>query len=84
MSEKKNAGLFDIRNIIGALMLIYGVILTTMGLVGDSDTVVPPPSGVEDVNANLWGGICLLVVGIFFVLWCWLRPVITTVDDPTH
>ena len=26
--EKKTAGIFDIRNIIGALLAIYGVILT--------------------------------------------------------
>ena len=31
------AGLFDIRNIIGALMAVYGVILTLAGLLGEHE-----------------------------------------------
>ena len=33
--KKKTAGIFDIRNIIGALLTIYGVILTLLGLFAD-------------------------------------------------
>ena len=32
------AGIYDIRNIIGSLLTIYGVILTAMGLFGDPET----------------------------------------------
>lgn len=69
--EKKTAGAFDIRNVIGGLLLAYGVILTLLGLFGDT-----APEKTGDVNANLWAGIGLLVVGAGFILWSWLRPVV--------
>ncbi len=72
MSEtaaKKTAGAFDVRNIIGALLTIYGVILLLMGLFGDT-----APEKTGDVNANLWAGIALLVVGLGFVAWWRIRP----------
>ena len=50
--EKKTAGIFDIRNIIGALLTIYGVILTLMGLFADPETEKTGGS-----NANLVAGI---------------------------
>ena len=53
----KKAGLFDIRNIIGALMALYGVILALAGLLGEHE-----PEKTGGVNANLWTGIGLLVV----------------------
>ena len=53
--EKKTAGIFDIRNIIGALLTIYGVILTLMGLFADPETEKTGGS-----NANLVAGIVLL------------------------
>ncbi len=33
--RRHEAGLFDIRNIIGGLLLVYGVILLVMGLFAD-------------------------------------------------
>lgn len=64
------AGLFDIRNIIGALMVVYGLILTGMGLFADPETDKTGGS-----NANLWAGLAMLAVGVGFVLWARLRPV---------
>ena len=52
---KKTAGAFDIRNIIGGLLGIYGVILTLMGLFGDTEE-----EKTGGVNANLWAGLALL------------------------
>ena len=45
------AGLFDIRNIIGALMAVYGVILTLAGLLGEQAQVRDDelPFGVRDI-----------------------------------
>ena len=57
--QPKKAGLFDIRNIIGALMALYGVILTLAGLLGEHE-----PRKTGDVNANLWTGLCLLALGL--------------------
>ncbi|MDH2413202.1 hypothetical protein [Nocardioides sp. CER19] len=69
--SKKTAGFFDIRNVIGALMAVYGVILILMGIFADKEG-----SKTGDVNANLWAGIVLLIVGIIFLAWAWIRPVV--------
>ena len=61
MAEKKTAGAFDIRNVIGALLALHGVILTLMGLFDDPET-----DKTSGVNANLWAGLALLVVDIGF------------------
>ena len=79
------AGLFDIRNIIGALMAVYGVILTLAGLLGEHE-----PEKTGGVNANLWTGLALLGVGAFFILWARIRPIVVPPDverpddDPTR
>ena len=75
MAEKKTAGAFDIRSIIGLLLGAYGVILTLMGLVGDAET-----DKTGGVNANLWAGLVLLVVGIGFVAWARLKPIVVPDD----
>lgn len=75
MAEKKTAGAFDIRSIIGLLLGAYGVILTLMGLVGDAET-----DKTGGVNANLWAGLALLVVGIGFVAWARLKPIVVPDD----
>jgi hypothetical protein len=79
------AGAFDIRNIIGALMGTYGVILTLAGLLGDH-----APEKTGGINANLWTGLALLVVGAFFIGWARIRPIVVPADfdrpddDPTR
>lgn len=69
--SKNTAGIFDIRNIIGALLAIDGVILLLMGLFADVEA-----DKTGDVNANLWAGIALTVVGVGFLAWARLRPVV--------
>lgn len=63
--------LFDIRNVIGSLLAIYGVILLLMGLSGD-----PEVDKTGGPNANLWAGIVLLVIGGAFIAWGLLQPVV--------
>lgn len=63
--------LFDIRNVIGSLLAIYGVILLLMGLFGD-----PEVDKTGGPNANLWAGIVLLVIGGAFIAWGLLQPVV--------
>ena len=83
--EKKTAGIFDIRNIIGALLTIYGLVLTHMGLFAEPETEKTGGS-----NANLVAGILLLVTGLGFIAWAYLRPVKLpehvepVLDDPTR
>ncbi|WP_051750061.1 hypothetical protein LG324_18630 [Phycicoccus jejuensis] len=85
MAEKHTAGAFDIRNVIGGLLAIYGVILTAMGIFADPET-----DKTGGPNANLWAGLALLVVGLGFVAWSRLRPVVVpedvepVTDDPTR
>jgi hypothetical protein len=74
-TEKKTAGALDIRNIIGLLMTIYGVILVFLGIFGDK-----AESKTGGVNANLWAGLALLVVGLGFLAWARLRPVVVPTD----
>ena len=79
------AGAFDIRNIIGALMGLYGVILTLAGIFGD-----PEVEKTGGVNANLWTGLALIVVAAVFIGWARLRPIVVPEkfdrpdDDPTR
>jgi hypothetical protein len=79
------AGAFDIRNIIGALLGIYGVILTLAGLLGEHE-----PEKTGGVNANLWTGLALLLVGVLFIAWARIRPIVVPADverpddDPTR
>ena len=76
-TDKKTAGAFDVRTIIGALLTIYGVILLLMGLFGD--TAEDKTGGV---NANLWAGLALLAVGIFFLAWARLKPIVVADTKP--
>ncbi|MFE7273873.1 hypothetical protein [Streptomyces sp. NPDC057623] len=64
------ARLFDIRRIIGGLFVLYGVIVTITGLT-DDDAAIDKAQGV---NINLWTGLGMLALGVFFLLWLRLRP----------
>jgi drug/metabolite transporter (DMT)-like permease len=70
---RKVSGLFDIRNIIGALLAIYGVVLIIAGIAGDSKTSAGKDAGIA---INLWTGIVMLLAAIFFIVWARLRPVV--------
>jgi hypothetical protein len=78
-SQKHTAGALDIRNIIGGLLFVYGVILILMGILGDKEL-----DKTGDVNANLWAGLAMAVVGAGFMLWARLRPVVVPDDAPTR
>jgi len=78
MSEKKTAGVFDVRTVIGALLAIYGVVLLLMAAFGDEAS-----KKTGGVNANLWAGIVLLVVGLVFLAWVKMRPVVVE-DQPKN
>ena len=84
-APKKTAGAFDIRNIIGALLGIYGVILVLAGLFGDTAS-----AKTGGINANLWTGLALVVASAVFLSWARLRPILVpehvepAEDDPTR
>ncbi|MGP4013651.1 hypothetical protein [Streptomyces sp. 4N124] len=64
------ARIFDLRRIIGGLFVIYGVIVTIAGI-SPSDADLDKAEGV---NINLWTGLGMLALGLFFLAWLWLRP----------
>ncbi|MEU1436133.1 hypothetical protein ACFYPA_29790 [Streptomyces sp. NPDC005775] len=71
--EKKSATaarLFDIRRIIGGLFVVYGVIVTIAGI-NPSDADLKKAEGV---HINLWTGLAMLALGLFFLVWLKLRP----------
>jgi xanthine/uracil/vitamin C permease (AzgA family) len=70
-TARKAANRFDIRRIIGGVFLVYGVILSVVGIIG-SDEVKNKAAGI---NVNLWTGLAMLVVGAMMVAWALMRPV---------
>jgi hypothetical protein len=77
--KRHSAGALDIRNIIGGLLAVYGVILVFMGIFGDQEK-----DKTGGWNANLWAGLALVVVGAVFLTWARLKPLLVpevTDDD---
>ncbi|MFF4400863.1 hypothetical protein [Streptomyces sp. NPDC001480] len=64
------ARIFDLRRIIGGLFVLYGIIVTIAGITA-SDAEINKAQGV---NINLWTGIGMLLLGLFFLAWLKLRP----------
>jgi len=62
---------FDIRRIIGALFVLYGVILVVTGAFG-SEEIKNKAAGI---NVDLWTGLGMLVVGALMIFWALARPV---------
>jgi drug/metabolite transporter (DMT)-like permease len=69
------AGWFDIRNFVGVLLGVYGVILTAMGIFADTES-----AKTGNVNANLWAGLALLVAAVVFLVWARVRPILVPAD----
>jgi uncharacterized membrane protein len=68
----KRVHLFDVRTIIGALMLLYGVIL----LLASFGTSEADKAKADGINANLWVGLALLVFGAVMVVWAVTQPIV--------
>ncbi|MDN3023146.1 hypothetical protein [Streptomyces sp. S.PB5] len=73
------ARIFDLRRIIGGLFVLYGVIVTIAGI-NPSDSTLDKAEGV---NINLWTGLGMLLLGIFFLVWLKLRPTPPPVPEKT-
>ncbi len=77
MSENQTAGAFDIRNIIGIVIGVFGVILVVVGLFFSPADELAKSGGIR---ANLIAGIAMIVVAAVFIAWSLLRPVVVPVD----
>lgn len=62
--------LFDLRTLIGGLFVVYGVLLTIVGIF-DNDEEIAKADGIR---INLWLGLAMFVLGTLFLLWVRLRP----------
>jgi len=65
------ANRFDIRRIIGAVFLVYGVVLTLAGILGSHEV----KTKAAGINIDLWTGLAMLVVSGLMIAWALLRPV---------
>ena len=68
----KKVSLFDVRSFIGALMLLYGVILVLASF-GTSEA---DKAKADGINANLWVGLALLVFGAVMIVWAVTQPIV--------
>ena len=69
--QPHKAGAFDVRNIIGALIGFYGVVLVLVSFFGADQS-----DKTGGVDANLWSGLGMIVFGVGFAVWSRLRPVV--------
>src|SRR4051794_22590128 len=74
---QRAANLFDLRRIIGGLFLVYGVILTILGLT-DSQAEIQKAAGVR---VNLWTGLAMIAVAILFLIWAFTRPLSKQLEE---
>ena len=64
------ARLFDVRRVIGGLFVVYGLIVTLLGIF-DSKSEIDKAQGVR---INLWMGLAMLLLGVLMLVWLRLNP----------
>jgi len=67
----KSTRRFDLRRILGGLFVIYGLIVTIVGIADYSSDI----HRTEGIAINLWTGLSMLVLGILFFVWDHFAPV---------
>jgi hypothetical protein len=67
----KSTRRFDLRRILGGLFVLYGIIVTIVGL-ADPAADTAKTGGIP---INLWTGIGMLIAGILFFVWDRFAPV---------
>jgi hypothetical protein len=73
----RQANRFDIRRIIGGVFLVYGILLTVMGVVGSHHI----KTRADGINIDLWTGIGMLVFAALMLVWAFARPVMPEPPD---
>jgi hypothetical protein len=71
------ANRFDIRRLIGGLFLIYGTVLTVVGIIGSHHV----KTYADGIDIDLWTGIGMLIFGALMVYWALARPVMPEPPD---
>ncbi|GAA2715709.1 MULTISPECIES: hypothetical protein [Actinoplanes] len=70
--------LFDVRAVIGGIFVVYGVIVTALGIF-DSPAEIEKAQGVR---INLWMGLAMLALGLLMLLWLRLNPPPPVAEEP--
>jgi uncharacterized membrane protein len=76
--EQKDAAVrstrrFDLRRILGGLFVVYGLIVTVIGVTDLGTDAAGKQTG--GIAINLWTGLAMLVLGGLFFVWDRLAPV---------
>ena len=71
IQEARLANRFDIRRLIGGVFLVYGLVLTALGVFGSSHV----KNKAAGLNIDLWAGLGMLVFAGLMIAWALLRPV---------
>ena len=66
------ANKFDIRRLIGALFILYSLILIALGLFGSHAI----KNKADGINIDLWTGLGMLIFGGLMIFWALSRPVV--------
>ena len=66
-----SAILFDLRSVIALLFVVYGLVLTILGIIGETPEELAKAGGLA---LNLWTGLAMLVIGIAFYVWAFTKP----------
>jgi xanthine/uracil/vitamin C permease (AzgA family) len=75
--ELQAANAFDLRRILAGLFLLYGILLTVLGIF-DSAAEVEQAAGVR---INLWAGLGMIVMALLFLTWALLRPLSRQIEE---
>lgn len=76
---RRVAGAFDIRNVIGMLLAIYGFIVLLSGFLLDPG-IDPSDGTMKNAGYNIWAGIALLIVAGIFMGWAYFKPIVVPVN----
>jgi hypothetical protein len=64
------AKIFDLRMFIGSLFIVFGIIVTLLGLTASRADI----NKAAGVNLSLWTGLIMLATGVVFVAWTLISP----------
>lgn len=78
VERSRAARLFDVRRVIGGLFVVYGVIVTLIGIFDQPSEI----DKAEGVRINLWMGLAMLGLGLLMLLWLRLNPPETPQEPP--
>ena len=69
---RQNGRTFDLRKVIGAVLMVYGLVLTAMGIFGST----AEQHKAAGININLWMGLALVLVALLMLVWAYTKPLI--------